>query len=50
MYNRQEIFALAAGKVAPFVELLVAGDFQSEADVNQDNVVDLFDVTHLWTC
>ena len=30
--------------VAPFIDLIIAGEFQSEADVNGDGVVDLLDV------
>ena len=30
--------------VAPFVSLLAAGEFQTEADINEDGVVDLLDV------
>ena len=30
--------------VAPFVDLLINGDFQAEADINHDAVVSLLDV------
>jgi hypothetical protein len=39
-----DTFRKRVGRVAPFVDLLSAGGFQAEADVNLDGSVNLLDV------